>query len=217
MSGEKTRLRYLCQIFLSFPPSKSLYPHKGGLMFMKVHVLGIGLMVLLGALLLCAGCTQPAAPPATPTATPTMTPVATTVPEMKDIVQTAVADGRFTTLVAAVQAANLTPTLSGPGPFTVFAPTDDAFAKLPEGTVANLLKEPQGDLTQILLYHVVSGKLMAADVVKQTNLTTVGGKQLTVTIENQTVMVDGAKVVITDIETKNGVIHVIDAVMIPAA
>ncbi|OPZ44115.1 MAG: Fasciclin domain protein [Euryarchaeota archaeon ADurb.BinA087] len=188
----------------------------GVLVSMKLHVLGIGMMVLLGAVLLCAGCTQPA-PPATPTATPTMTPVATTVPEMKDIVQTAVADGRFTTLVTAVQAANLTPTLSGAGPFTVFAPTDEAFAKLPEGTVANLLKEPQGDLTQILLYHVVSGKLMAADVVEQTNLTTVGGKQLTITVENQTVMVDGAKVVITDIETKNGVIHVIDAVMIPAA
>src|SRR5690606_22807543 len=209
-------LSHPCIGYFNMQPVKSLYPHMGVLVCMKLHVLGIGMMVLLGAVLLCAGCTQPA-PPATPTATPTMTPVATTVPEMKDIVQTAVADGRFTTLVAAVQAANLTPTLSGPGPFTVFAPTEDAFAKLPEGTVANLLKEPQGDLTQILLYHVVSGKLMAADVVKQTNLTTVGGKQLTITVENETVMVDGAKVVKTDIETKNEVIHVIDAVMIPPA
>jgi uncharacterized surface protein with fasciclin (FAS1) repeats len=180
---------------------------------MKLQIVGIGTLLLVVAFLLCAGCTQPATPPATATPTPTATPV----PELKDIVQTAVADGRFTTLVAAVQAANLTSTLSSPGPFTVFAPTDDAFKKLPEGTVETLLKDPQGQLTQILLYHVVPGKLMAADVVKQANLTTAQGKQLTIKVENQTVMVDGAKVVITDIESKNGVIHVIDAVMIPPA
>lgn len=180
---------------------------------MKLHVVGIGTVVLVVVLLLCAGCTQPATQPVTATPTPTAPPVS----ELKDIVQTAVADGRFTTLVSAVQAADLATTLSGPGPYTVFAPTDDAFKKLPEGTIATLLKEPKGQLSQILLYHVVPGKLMAADVVKQTNLTTVGGKQLTITVENQTVMVDGAKVVITDIETKNGVIHVIDAVMIPPA
>jgi len=180
---------------------------------MKMQIVGIGTFVLIVAFLLCAGCTQPVTPPATATPTPKATPV----PEMKDIVQTAVADGRFTTLVAAVQAADLASTLSGPGPFTVFAPTDDAFKKLPEGTVETLLKDPKGQLSQILLYHVVPGKLMAADVVKQTNLTTAQGKQLTVKVENQTVMVDGAKIVITDIETKNGVIHVIDAVMIPPA
>jgi len=178
---------------------------------MKLQIVGIGTFVLIVALLLCAGCTQPVTPPATPT------PTATPVPEMKDIVQTAVADGRFTTLVAAVQAADLAPTLSSPGPFTVFAPTDDAFKKLPEGTVETLLKDPKGQLSQILLYHVVPGKLMAADVVNQTNLTTAQGKQLTVKVENQTVMVDGATIVITDIETKNGVIHVIDSVMIPPA
>lgn len=180
---------------------------------MKLHSVGISTVLLIIVLLLCAGCTQPATLPATPTPTPTATPV----PEMKDIVQTAVADGRFTTLVAAVQAADLASTLSGPGPYTVFAPTDDAFKKLPAGTVETLLKDPKGQLSQILLYHVVPGKLMAADVVKKVNLTTAQGKQLTVKVENQTVMVDGAKVVITDIETKNGVIHVIDAVMIPPA
>lgn len=180
---------------------------------MKLFSIGIGTFLLVFALLLCAGCTQPATQPATVTPTATVPPVS----EMKDIVQTAVADGRFSTLVTAVQAADLTSTLSGPGPFTVFAPTDDAFKSLPAGTVETLLKEPKGQLSQILLYHVVPGKLMAADVVKQTNLTTVGGKQLTITVENQTVMVDGAKVIITDIETKNGVIHVIDAVMIPPA
>jgi uncharacterized surface protein with fasciclin (FAS1) repeats len=180
---------------------------------MKLQVVGIGTFVLIIVLLLCAGCTQPATPPATPTPTQTATPV----PEMKDIVQTAVADGRFTTLVSAVQAADLASTLSGPGPYTVFAPTDDAFKKLPAGTVETLLKDPKGQLSQILLYHVVPGKLMAADVVNQTNLTTAQGKQLTVKVENQTVMVDGATIVITDIETKNGVIHVIDSVMIPPA
>ncbi|MCE5298782.1 MAG: fasciclin domain-containing protein [Methanoregulaceae archaeon] len=178
---------------------------------MKLHVVGIGTFVLIIALLLCAGCTQPVTPPAT------QTPTATPVPLQKDIVQTAVADGRFTTLVAAVQAADLATTLSGPGPFTVFAPTDDAFKKLPPGTVETLLKDPKGQLSQILLYHVVPGKLMAADVVKQTSLATVQGKPLNVTVQNQTVMVDGATVVITDIETKNGVIHVIDSVMLPPA
>jgi transforming growth factor-beta-induced protein len=180
---------------------------------MKLHVFGIGMCVMIVAILLCAGCTQPATPPATTTPTPTSTPV----PAQKDIVQTAVADGRFTTLVAAVQAADLATTLSGPGPFTVFAPTDDAFKNLPPGTVETLLKDPKGQLSQILLYHVVPGKLMAADVVNQTALTTALGKPLNVTVQNQTVMVDGATVIVTDIETKNGVIHVIDSVMIPPA
>ena len=180
---------------------------------MKLHVFGIGMCVLIVAILLCAGCTQPATPPATTTPTPTSTPV----PAQKDIVQTAVADGRFTTLVAAVQAADLATTLSGPGPFTVFAPTDDAFKNLPPGTVETLLKDPKGQLSQILLYHVVPGKLMAADIVKQTSLMTVQGTPLNVTVTNQSVMVDGATVIVTDIETKNGVIHVIDSVMIPPA
>lgn len=176
---------------------------------MKLHVVGIGTFVLIVALLLCAGCTQPVTPPAT------QTPTATPVPLEKDIVQTAVADGRFTTLVAAVQAADLAQTLSSPGPFTVFAPTDDAFKKLPPGTIEMLLKDPKGQLSQILLYHVVPGKLMAADVVKQTSLVTAQGQPLTITVQNETVMVDGATVIITDIETRNGVIHVIDSVMLP--
>ena len=169
------------------------------------------LMLIVLVLLAAAGCTQPT-PPATPTPTPTPAP---TPEPMKNIVEIAVADGRFTTLVAAVQAAGLVDTLSGPGPFTVFAPTDDAFAKLPAGTVDTLLMDPQGDLTQILLYHVVPGKYMAADVVKETSLMTAQGSPLTVSVSGSTVMVDGATIVITDIEASNGVIHVIDAVMLP--
>ena len=180
---------------------------------MKLHAVGIGMFVLVVVLLLCAGCTQPATQPATGTPTPT----APSVSELRDIVQTAVADGRFTTLVSAVQAADLASTLSGPGPFTVFAPTDDAFKDLPEGTVATLLQDPKGQLSQILLYHVVPGKLMAGDIVNQTTLMTAQGTPLTVSVQNGTVMVDGAAVIITDIETRNGVIHVINAVMIPPA
>ena len=176
---------------------------------MKLHLISTGTFLLVFLLLFCAGCTQPVTPPATPTPTP--------VPMEKDIVQTAVDDGRFTTLVTAVQAADLVTTLSGPGPFTVFAPTDDAFNKLPPGTIQTLLQDPKGQLSQILLYHVVPGKLMAADVVKQTSLMTAQGTPLTVSVQDDKVMVDGANVIITDIETKNGVIHVIDSVMIPPA
>jgi uncharacterized surface protein with fasciclin (FAS1) repeats len=131
------------------------------------------------------------------------------------IVEIAAADGRFTTLVAAVQAAGLADTLSGPGPFTVFAPTDEAFAALPNGTVAALLEDPEGMLTEVLTYHVVSGKYMAADVVNLTAAPTVQGSSLTIAVDGGTVMVDGSKVLITDIEASNGVIHVIDAVMLP--
>jgi transforming growth factor-beta-induced protein len=160
------------------------------------------------ALIFCAGCAQPSTP--TPTPTPT-----TTAPPSKTIVETAVADGRFTTLVAALQAANLTDALSAPGPFTVFAPTDDAFNKLPAGTVENLLKDPQGQLTQILLYHVVPGSYDAAQVVKMTSLPTLEGSNLSVTVTTGSVKVDGATVIITDIQCSNGIIHVIDTVMIP--
>jgi uncharacterized surface protein with fasciclin (FAS1) repeats len=116
-------------------------------------------------------------------------------------------------LVAAVQAAGLVDTLSGPGPFTVFAPNDDAFAKLPAGTVEGLLKDiPK--LTAILTYHVVSGRLMAADVVKQTSLKTVQGQSISVSTADG-VKVDGAKVIKTDIVADNGVCHVIDSVILP--
>jgi len=134
----------------------------------------------------------------------------------KDIVDTAVKAGSFTTLVAAVQAAGLADTLKGDGPFTVFAPTDDAFAKLPEGTVEGLLKpENKEKLQGILLYHVVPGKVMAADVVKLSSAKTVNGKDLAIMTSGETVKVNDATVVQTDIVTSNGVIHVIDTVLMP--
>lgn len=134
----------------------------------------------------------------------------------KDIVDTAVAAGDFKTLAAALQAAGLVDTLKGPGPFTVFAPTDEAFAKLPAGTVEDLLKPENKDkLVAILTYHVVPGKVMAKDVTKLTSAKTVNGKSVTITEQNGSVMVDNAKVVQTDIATSNGVIHVIDSVILP--
>jgi uncharacterized surface protein with fasciclin (FAS1) repeats len=132
---------------------------------------------------------------------------------MANIVETAVAAGTFNTLVAAVKAAGLAETLSGPGPFTVLAPTDEAFAKLPAGTVEGLLKDiPK--LKGILTYHVIAGKVMAADVIKLASAKTVNGQSVTITTING-VTVDGANVVKTDIETDNGVIHVIDSVILP--
>ena len=137
--------------------------------------------------------------------------------EKQDIVDTAVADGRFTTLVAAVQAAGLVETLKGEGPFTVFAPTDDAFAALPAGTLDSLLlPENKQQLIDILTYHVTPGKVMAADVVGLTEAPTVLGKNINVKVEDGKVFLnDNVQVVITDIETSNGVIHVIDAVLLP--
>ena len=138
------------------------------------------------------------------------------IPSDKDIVDTAVGAGSFKTLVAAVQAAGLVDTLKGEGPFTVFAPTDEAFEKLPEGTVAHLLKpENKDQLVAILTYHVVAGKVMASDVVKISSAKTVNGKSATVKVSDSGVMIDGANVVATDIETSNGVIHVIDSVILP--
>ncbi len=131
-----------------------------------------------------------------------------------DIVDTAVSAGQFNTLVAAVKAAGLVDTLKSTGPFTVFAPTDAAFAKLPAGTVENLLKNPE-QLKQVLLYHVVAGKVMAADVVKLTSAKTVQGASAKVTVEGGSVKIDNANVIKTDIACDNGVIHVIDAVILP--
>jgi uncharacterized surface protein with fasciclin (FAS1) repeats len=132
-----------------------------------------------------------------------------------DIVETAVA-GNFNTLVAAVKAAGLVETLKGPGPFTVFAPTDEAFAKLPPGTLETLLKpENKARLQSILTYHVVPGKVMAQDVIKLHSAKTVEGGIITVTTMNGGVMVDNAHVIQTDIVASNGVIHVIDAVILP--
>jgi uncharacterized surface protein with fasciclin (FAS1) repeats len=132
----------------------------------------------------------------------------------KNIVETAVSAGKFNTLVTAVKEADLVEVLSGPGPFTVFAPTDDAFAKLPKGTVESLLQN-KNQLKAVLTYHVVSGKVMASDVVNLKSATTVNGQQVTIKVKGGTVMVDNAKVVMTDIDCSNGVIHVIDAVILP--
>ncbi|MBK7318538.1 fasciclin domain-containing protein [Candidatus Villigracilis affinis] len=173
-------------------------------------------VLLVVASLALAAC-APAATPA-PTATPMPEPTATPEPMLSDIVDTAVADGRFTTLVAAVQAAELVDTLKGEGPFTVFAPTDDAFAALPAGTLDSLLlPENKQALTDILLYHVVSGNVMAADVTALTSATTVLGKDVTVKVDMGNVYINDAQVIITDIATSNGVIHVIDAVLLPPA
>ena len=134
----------------------------------------------------------------------------------KDIVDTAVAAGNFKTLAAALQAAGLVDTLKGPGPFTVFAPTDEAFAKLPAGTVEDLLKpENKQKLTSILTYHVVSGKVMASQVVKLHEAKTVNGQDVKIMADGGKVMADNANVVQTDIQCTNGVIHVIDTVLLP--
>ena len=134
--------------------------------------------------------------------------------QQMDIVQTASEAGSFKTLIAAVQAAGLEETLRGKGPFTVFAPTDEAFAKLPAGTVEALLKD-KAKLTAILTYHVVASKVMAADAVKLTEAKTVNGQSFKIVAGKDGVMIDNAKVVKTDIVTSNGVIHVIDAVILP--
>ncbi len=136
---------------------------------------------------------------------------------MKNIVETAIDDGHFTTLVKAVQAAGLVDTLSGPGPFTVFAPTDAAFDKLPAGTLDSVLQN-KDQLTAILTYHVVSGKYMASDVKKLPSVKTVQGGDLPIEVHrlfHRGIKVDDAQVIHPDIECTNGVIHVIDSVMMP--
>jgi len=138
--------------------------------------------------------------------------------EKKDIIDTAVGAGSFKTLAAALTAAGLVDALKGEGPFTVFAPTDEAFAKLPKGTVETLLKpENKAKLTAILTFHVVPGNVMAADVVKLTNATTLNGQRVVVKVKGSDVMIDNAKVTKTDIACSNGVIHVIDTVIMPAS
>jgi uncharacterized surface protein with fasciclin (FAS1) repeats len=132
---------------------------------------------------------------------------------MKDIVDTAVDAGTFKTLATALQAAGLVDTLKGPGPFTVFAPTDEAFAKLPAGTLDGLLKD-KAKLTAVLTYHVVAGRVRAADVAGLTEAKTVEGRSLRISTSGG-VKVDNANVIKTDIEASNGVIHVIDAVVVP--
>jgi transforming growth factor-beta-induced protein len=185
----------------------------------------VTLFALLIASMVLSACATAATPAPTsqPTATKVPPPAPTAVPPTqkpmpKDIVDTAIADGRFTTLVTAVKAAGLVDTLKGAGPFTVFAPTDDAFAKLPAGTVEGLLKDIP-TLKNILLYHVLSGKVMAADVLKLDGKmvdTALAGSQIKISIKDGKVYLnDTAQVIITDIQTSNGVIHVIDAVLLP--
>jgi len=174
-------------------------------------------VLLFGAIFaVLAACTSDDPEPTT-TPTPTSTPVPAqeeSAEVAKTIVDIAVEDGRFETLVTALQAAGLVDTLAGDGPFTVFAPTDDAFDALPEGTVASLLEDIPS-LTEVLTYHVVAGEVMAADVVGLTSATTLQGNDLQVEVMNGMVMIDGANVLITDIIGSNGVIHVIDKVVLP--
>jgi transforming growth factor-beta-induced protein len=174
------------------------------------------LFVLLFASLVLAACGTPAAAPVATAVPPTA------VPALSDIVDTAIADGRFTTLVTAVQAGGLVDTLKGAGPFTVFAPTDDAFAKLPAGTVEGLLKpENLETLKNILLYHVVPGAVMAADVVTldgKSADTAFAGNAIAISVKDGKVFLnETVQVIITDIATSNGVIHVIDTVLLPPA
>ena len=174
-------------------------------------------MLLVTVSLVLAACGP--AETQTPAPTATWIPEATSSPEpvLNDIVDTAVADGRFTTLVAGLQAAELVDTLKGEGPFTVFAPTDEAFAALPAGTLDELLKpENKQSLTDILLYHVVPGNVMAADVAAMTSATTVLGEDVAIKVDMGNVYVNDAKVIVTDIQTSNGIIHVLDAVIMPA-
>jgi uncharacterized surface protein with fasciclin (FAS1) repeats len=145
-----------------------------------------------------------------------MTTAAPVHGQSKDVVDTAVAAGSFTTLARALEAAGLVSTLKGPGPFTVFAPTDEAFARLPAGTVDMLLKpENKQKLQRVLTYHVVSGKVMASDVVKLTSAKAVSGDTLAVKARDGKVTVDAATVTKTDVAAANGVIHVIDTVLLP--
>ena len=174
--------------------------------------------LLLTLSLLTAACAAPPPPATSAPAAPTEAPAAEApaMPEM-NIVETAIAAGGFETLVAAVSAAGLVDALSGEGPFTVFAPTDEAFAALPAGTVEALLADPSGDLTQILLYHVLGAKAMAADVTDGLEVATLQGATVKFSVKDGAVMINDATIVATDIEASNGVIHVIDAVILPPA
>jgi uncharacterized surface protein with fasciclin (FAS1) repeats len=167
---------------------------------------------LLAALLIaaCAPAPQQAVEPTPMPAEPMEEP-------MPDLVDVAVEAGSFSTLVAAVQAAGLEDALRGEGPFTVFAPSDEAFAKLPEGTVEALLEDPQGALSRILLYHVIPGKVMAADVSDGLTAETLRGAEVSFSIMDGMVKINDANIVATDIEASNGVIHVIDSVILPPA
>jgi len=174
----------------------------------KLTPFALAIVLMFGSF----ACTPQAEAPAEEATTEEVAPA-------NDIVSVAQSAGTFGTLIAAVEAAGLAETLMGPGPYTVFAPTDEAFAKLPEGTVANLLlPENIEQLKAILLYHVVSGKVMAADVVALSEASTVNGAVVTIAVGDGGVVLNGnTNVVTTDIEASNGVIHVIDSVLMPPA
>ena len=180
-------------------------------------ILKLGAVVFAAALLFAACSSDGDDESATTTEAPTET---TAAPDdaaaESNIVETAVAAGDFTTLVTAVEAADLAGTLSGEGPYTVFAPTDDAFAALPEGTLDDLLADPEA-LANVLTYHVVDGDVMAADLSDGMEVEALNGETLTITIDGDTVKVNDATVTTADIVTSNGVIHVIDTVLVPAS
>jgi len=166
--------------------------------------------------LLITACAAPAAEQeVVPTPMPEMEEEVMAEEMLPDIVDTAIAAGSFETLVVAVSAAELAEALKGDGPFTVFAPSDEAFAKLPEGTVESLLEDPTGQLARILLYHVVPGKVMASDVSDGLIAETLRGAEVSFSVSDGKVMINDAEIVATDIETSNGVIHVIDSVILP--
>ena len=192
---------------------------------MRTRLMALGAVIALVAA--CSGesesTTTEAAQAATTTTiaeeiTTTTVAESTTTEAMEEmsIVATAEAAGDFTTLLAAVEAAGLVDTLEGEGPYTVFAPTDDAFAALPEGTVEGLLDDPEA-LSDILLYHVVPGEVTSDQVVTLESATTAQGSDVSIRVEGDSVFVNDAQVIMTDIQASNGVIHVIDAVLLPPA
>jgi transforming growth factor-beta-induced protein len=175
---------------------------------MKTRYIILMVVALMVVPLVIAACGTASDEAASPSPSPTMA--------AKDIVDTAVEAGSFTTLVSAVQAAGLEETLRGEGPYTVFAPTDDAFAAVPQETMDALLADPKGALTDVLTYHVVPGKVMSTDLSDGMTVETVNGQTLTIKVAaDGTVMVNDATVTTADIETSNGVIHVIDTVLVP--
>ena len=179
---------------------------------MKRSIYLAGALILAILVAACAPQTVETVPP-TATPPPTNTPVPEVAP--KDIVDTAIEAGDFTTLVQAVQAAGLEDALRGEGPFTVFAPTDAAFSALPDGTLEALLADPTGQLQQILLYHVLEGQVQAADVANGLIAGTLQGADVSFTVNGNEVSVNDATIIVTDILASNGVIHVIDAVILP--
>lgn len=161
--------------------------------------------------------TETTGEPTPPEGETTTTGAGTTEAGAMDIVDTAVAAGDFNILASLLTAAGLVDTLKGAGPFTVFAPSDEAFAKVPEEILDNLAADPQGALTDVLTYHVLPDRVMAADITDGFEATTVQGETVAFSVDGSAVMINGAKIVQTDIEASNGVIHVIDAVLIPGS